>query len=228
MNLDTEHNQKSKQSGDKELFSEILVKENTMNLSERSGDKELFSEILVKENTEVQIKENSTENNTVNNTENNFKLKYDLVLWFHKVNDNNWNLDSYSKVFNIKTYYDILFILKDIENISSGMFFLMKEGISPIFEDEKNLKGGYWSIRIAKKESYDFWEKILYYMCIENLTEKGEHDDKINGISISPKINNCIFKIWTSDFNGMKTKFMRHDLNFINWQDTFYLEHNGD
>lgn len=158
----------------------------------------------------------------------NFKLKYDWVLWFHKVNDNNWGLSSYSKVFEIKTYYDVLFILKDVENIASGMFFLMKDGISPIFEDENNINGGYWSIRVTKKESYDFWEKILYYMCVENITTKGIHDDLINGISISPKINNCIFKIWTSNFKEMKTKYMRHDLNFINWQDTFYLQHNSD
>ena len=166
------------------------------------------------------------ETNTLN--QENFKLKYSWVLWFHKVNDNNWKLDSYSKVFNIKTYYDVLFILKDIENISSGMFFLMKEGISPIFEDEHNVNGGYWSIRISKKDSFDFWEKILYYTCIENLTENGIHEDKINGISISPKINNCIFKIWNSDFSNMKTKYMRHDMGFINWQDTFYLEHDGE
>ena len=156
----------------------------------------------------------------------NFKLKYDWVLWFHKVNDSNWSLNSYSKVFNIKTYHDILFILKDIENISSGMFFLMKDGISPIFEDEHNINGGYWSIRISKKDAFDFWEKILYYMCVDNLTTNGEHDDKINGVTISPKINNCIFKIWTCDYNNMKTKYMRQDLPFINWQDTFYLQHN--
>jgi hypothetical protein len=41
----------SKQSEDKEPFSEALAKENTMNLSKQSEDKELFSEALAKENT---------------------------------------------------------------------------------------------------------------------------------------------------------------------------------
>ena len=99
----------------------------------------------------------------------NFDLKHKWVLWFHKVNDNNWSLDSYSKVIDVKTYYDILFILKDIVNITSGMFFLMKEGISPIYEDPKNINGGYWSLRITKKDSFDYWDKIIYYICIENL-----------------------------------------------------------
>ena len=59
---------------------------------------------------------------------NNFNLRNKWILWFHKVNDNNWNLDSYSKIFEIQTYHDILFILKTVDNITSGMFFLMKDG----------------------------------------------------------------------------------------------------
>jgi hypothetical protein len=162
--------------------------------------------------------------NNIYNMEN-FNLKTKWVLWFHKVNDNNWSLDSYTKVFELNTYYDILLILKTINNVSSGMFFLMKDGISPIFEDINNINGGYWSLRISKKESYEIWEKIIYYICIDKITINENDQDKINGISISPKINNCIFKIWTSDYNKMNTKSMRTDLDFINWNDTFYLEH---
>ena len=71
----------------------------------------------------------------------NFNLKNKWVLWFHKVNDNNWSIESYLKVFELNTYYDILFILKELENITSGMFFLMKDGIIPIFEDKNNING---------------------------------------------------------------------------------------
>ena len=156
----------------------------------------------------------------------NFDLNNVWVLWFHKVNDNNWSIDSYSKVLEIKTYYDILFILNKLDNITSGMFFLMKEGIIPVYEDEHNINGGYWSLRIKKKDSFEYWDKIIYYLCIDNLTISGKHDSKINGISISPKINNCIFKIWNSDYNDMKTEYLRKDLDFINWEDTFYLQHN--
>ena len=158
----------------------------------------------------------------------NFKLKNKWILWFHKVNDNNWTPESYIKVFELNSYNDILFIIKKLENITSGMFFLMKDGIIPIFEDINNINGGYWSIRITKKESFDFWEKIVYYLCIDNITINDKYENLINGISISPKINNCIFKIWNSNYNEMKTDFLRKDLDFINWDDTFYLQHNGD
>jgi hypothetical protein len=158
-----------------------------------------------------------------------FDLKNNWVLWFHKVNDNNWSIESYVKIYEIRTYYDFLFIIKRIENITSGMFFLMKKGIVPIFEDENNINGGYWSLRINKKDSMDYWKRILYYICIESLCIKEEHENKINGLSISPKINNCIFKIWTSDFKNMKTDYLRKDFDFINWtNDTYYLQHSSD
>jgi hypothetical protein len=158
----------------------------------------------------------------------NFNLKNKWILWFHKVNDNNWTLESYIKVFELTSYYDILFILKELENITSGMFFLMKEGVIPIFEDESNLNGGYWSLRITKKDSFEYWKKIFYYLCVENITIDEKYENFINGVSISPKINNCIFKIWNSNYNEMKTQYLRKDLDFINWDDTFYLQHNGD
>ena len=158
------------------------------------------------------------------NTEN-FNLESKWTLWFHKVNDNNWTLESYSKVHDINTYYDLLFILKELDNITSGMFFLMRNGIVPIFEDEHNIKGGYWSLRITKKDAFDFWQKIVYYLCMDNITINDEYKVKINGVSISPKINNCIFKIWNNNYSEIKTENMRKDLDFINWNDTFYLEH---
>ena len=162
-----------------------------------------------------------------NKTEN-FKLKYKWVIWFHKVNDNNWTLESYSKVFELETYYDILYIINELKNMTSGMFFLMKDGIIPIFEDEKNMNGGYWSMRITKKEAVDYWEKMIYYLCIDNIFINDDYEQMINGLSISPKINNCIFKIWTSNFKEMKTEYLRKDLEIINWDEMFYLEHSSD
>jgi translation initiation factor 4E len=158
----------------------------------------------------------------------NFNLKNRWTLWFHKVNDNNWKIESYSKVFEITTYYELLFIKKELENITSGMFFLMKNDIVPIFEDENNVNGGYWSLRITKKEANDYWEKMLYYICIDGLTLSPEYEDKINGISISPKINNCIFKIWNSDYNFMKTEYLKKNMEGIHLEEAFYLQHNGD
>ena len=69
-------------------------------------------------------------------------LKHKWVLWFHKVDDENWKEESYIKVYDIETYEDILFVIQEIPNITSGMFFLMKRGIFPTYEDPENQNGG--------------------------------------------------------------------------------------
>ena len=118
-------------------------------------------------------------------------------------------------------------IMKNLNNISSGMFFVMRDNIKPIYEDSQNMSGGYWSIRLMKRDSYDYFKKIVYYILMENLMKKDEHNSKINGLSISPKINNCIFKIWNSDYTGLKTSDLRKDIDGLSthFENTFYLQH---
>ena len=155
----------------------------------------------------------------------NFNLKHKWVLWFHKSNDDNWGVDSYEKILDLSSYHDVLFMLKQINNINCGMFFLMKENIKPIYEDPKNKNGGYWSMRITKKDSEVFWKKIVYYLCIDQITDTPKNELLINGLSISPKVNNNIFKIWNSDYKYINKKCIRNDLDFIQVDDLFFLEH---
>lgn len=154
-----------------------------------------------------------------------FKLHNNWCLWYHELNSDNWTIESYKMIMEIKTYNDICFMLNRFENINCGMFFLMKKDIKPIFEDEKNIKGGYWSLRINKKETTECWKKIIYYLLIEGILEKSENEQYINGISIGPKINNCIFKIWNSDYKKLNTNCLRSDIDIFINNEIFYLEH---
>lgn len=155
----------------------------------------------------------------------NFKLENEWCLWYHQLNSSDWSIESYQKIMEIKTYHDICFMLNRFENINCGMFFLMKKNIKPIFEDEKNINGGYWSLRINKKDTSDIWKQLIYYMLIEGILEKNEDNKFINGISIGPKINNCIFKIWNSEYKKFNNSCLRNDINIFINNDLFYLEH---
>ena len=154
-----------------------------------------------------------------------FKLESNWSLWYHELNSNNWSIDSYKKIIDIQSYYDVCFMLNRFENINCGMFFLMKKDIKPIFEDEKNINGGYWSLRISKKETTEMWKKIIYYLLIEGILENNNNEEYINGISIGPKINNCIFKIWNSDYKKFDNNCLRNDIDIFTNNDVFYLEH---
>lgn len=155
----------------------------------------------------------------------NFQLEDEWCLWYHQLNSNNWSIESYDKIMEIKTYHDICFMLNRFENINCGMFFLMKKDIKPIFEDEKNLNGGYWSLRINKKDTSEIWKELIYYMLIEGILENSTNNSFINGISIGPKINNCIFKIWNSDYKKFNNSCLRNDIDIFINNDLFYLEH---
>jgi len=156
------------------------------------------------------------------------RLKHKWVLWFHRVDDDNWKPESYKRVYEIETYEDIIFVFREIPNITSGMFFIMKDGIFPTYEDPKNINGGYWSLRIAKKDSFDTWQKLLYYLCVDRITKDERTNEMINGLTISPKINNCIFKIWNNNYKGMKADALRVDIENVHLEDTFYLRHHAD
>tara|TARA_Y100001980_G_C14538870_1_gene316171 strand:+ start:711 stop:1223 length:513 start_codon:yes stop_codon:yes gene_type:complete len=119
------------------------------------------------------------------------------TCWAHLPNNNNWDLSSYIKIININTAEDTC---KYIENfpdilIKNCMLFIMREGINPYWEDIKNINGGCFSYKINNKNIIECWKNLSYLLLGETLTEdKLSHH--INGITISPKKNFCIVKIW--------------------------------
>jgi hypothetical protein len=89
------------------------------------------------------------------------------------------------------------------------------------------MKGGYWSLRLVKKDSHEYFKKIIYHIVFEKMMKNPEHSKKINGLSISPKINNCIFKIWNSDYAKLKTTDIRKDIDGLSahLESSYYLQH---
>lgn len=152
------------------------------------------------------------------------KLKNKWNIWFHSLNDNNWSIDSYHLISPIEYIEDLIYIIKNIKNINNGLYFIMKSGISPIYEDKNNINGGYWSFRINKKYIFNKWIDIIYYMLILNFNNNDIYND-INGISLSPKVNNSIIKIWNNNFE----KYNKDDINKlildIDDEEIYYLKH---
>lgn len=152
----------------------------------------------------------------------NIKMNGKYVLWYHDINDDNYKIDSYKKLSVLENYDDLLGCLKSINYINSGMFFVMKENISPLWENSYNKKGGYWSFKVNKNDSYNAWVELFYKFCFESLSND---DGQITGFSVSPKINNCVFKIWNNDKFNKDLSFLRQDFEYINIKDGLYRPH---
>ena len=149
------------------------------------------------------------------------KLSNNWTFWFHEINKNNWKLSSYTKIQKFNEIETFLNIIKKIDNFSAGMFFLMKENILPIWEVKENKSGGYWSFKIPKNQINKSWRDICSQV-IGNTLLKEENLPIITGVSLSPKINNCIIKIWINKYIDIK----EFNIENIETEDSRYFKHN--
>ena len=78
------------------------------------------------------------------------------------------------------------------------MLFVMRNGITPLWEDPKNRSGGCFSFKVINKYVPNIWKSLLCALCGETLMQDIKKNNFINGITISPKKNFCVIKIWMS------------------------------
>ena len=156
-----------------------------------------------------------------------YNIKNEWDLWFHSIKDTRWGKDSYKKIYTIKNYLDIK-VLDDTfkqNHYQNGMFFVMKSGIFPNWEDPENRLGGCLSFKVKSCNVIDCWNKLLINCISED--SMNYLNDKINGISISPKKEFNIIKVWFSEKDiDYKNNFREYsDLNIEN---SLYKAHSID
>lgn len=146
------------------------------------------------------------------NIENLHYLKYRWALWAHLSNESDWTLNSYKNITTFDTVESILTLYENLpENmIKYCMLFVMKEGITPVWEDEQNRNGGCFSYKINNKFVTQIWKDLSYSLMGETLTENVSFNNNINGITISPKKNFCIIKIWISNCDNTDPNIIKN------------------
>lgn len=120
-------------------------------------------------------------------------------LYYHLPHDKNWDLSGYTIIMNsIDTAEKVISLNETIsENVVKNcMLFAMRSGITPMWEDPKNRNGGCFSYKVINKQVPELWKTLFYLLCGETLCVEQKHNKHINGITISPKKNFCIIKIW--------------------------------
>lgn len=138
----------------------------------------------------------------VDKASNNYKLMDTWTLWAHLPHDTDWSLESYKKIYEISSIKDALILYENLPEtiIKNCMLFLMRKGIKPTWEDPKNCNGGSFSFKINNRFVINSWKNLSYVLLGETLTNP-EISDCITGITVSPKKNFCIIKIWLSNCN---------------------------
>tara|TARA_B100000214_G_scaffold366542_1_gene335624 strand:+ start:4285 stop:4767 length:483 start_codon:yes stop_codon:yes gene_type:complete len=152
-------------------------------------------------------------------------LKNEWELWYHSINDNRWDKGSYKKLYSLKDLYDTLLILDIFKqnHYQNGMFFLMKKGIFPNWEDPSNRLGGCLSFKISSTNVISEWKDIFLKCILEKLMVN--ENDKINGLSISPKKEFNIIKIWFSEYTEYKNIFIENNDSEVILSNSLYKKH---
>jgi hypothetical protein len=105
------------------------------------------------------------------------------------------------------------------------MLFMMREGIKPTWEDPKNRNGGCFSYKVSNKNVYKVSKELSYVVVGNTISKQLSYVNCVNGITISPKKNFCIIKIWMSDCSNQNPSVVTTDLKGLSPQGCLFKKH---
>jgi hypothetical protein len=125
-------------------------------------------------------------------------LSDEWCLWAHLPHDTDWSLNSYKNIYTMKTAENAVSINESLPPrlVSNCMLFIMRKGITPLWEDPKNRSGGCFSYKVSNKSVHECWKILTYNLVGGCLSNNSKLQNNITGITISPKKTFCIIKIW--------------------------------
>ena len=139
------------------------------------------------------------------------KLSDKWTLWAHLPHDTNWSASSYKKIYEFNTAEQAIALIEMLppKLVMNCMLFLMRTGIVPMWEDAQNRNGGCFSYKVANKEVNQAWKQLSYVTVGETISTNLNVIPHVNGITISPKKNFCIIKIWMANCNFQNAGVVR-------------------
>ena len=154
-------------------------------------------------------------------------LKYKWNLWAHLPQDSDWTVKSYKKVFQFKNIEETIAVTESLPEglVKNCMLFIMKDGISPMWEDSKNRNGGCFSYKVSNKNVFEVWRDLTFALVGETISSNGIFVNSVTGITISPKKNFCIVKIWLSNCDHQNPQVVTNDVNNLTPQGCLFKKH---
>ena len=109
--------------------------------------------------------------------------------------------------------------------VENCMLFMMRKGIKPTWEDPKNRNGGCFSYKVTNKNVYKVWKELSYVVVGSTISKQSNFVNNVTGITISPKKNFCIIKIWMSDCSNQNPGVVTTDLKGLNALGCLFKKH---
>jgi hypothetical protein len=159
----------------------------------------------------------------------NTNLTNKWTIWYHHEKDN-WTISGYKKIYEIKTVGEFWKFYNNwdlVGGVINKHFFIMSDGIIPIWEDPKNINGGCWSFKIQEEYADELWEDLSTFMVCNKLLPSIENE--IVGLSIcSKKNNNIVIKVWNKNSKINSLKLLNENILKKWGMDIIYIAHMPD
>jgi hypothetical protein len=148
-------------------------------------------------------------------------------LYAHLPHDTDWSLNSYKVIMTFNSVEEAIAVTETLPDIlvRNCMLFLMRENIKPMWEDEKNRNGGCFSYKVSNKDVYRSWKELSYVTVGNSISSLPNFVTKVTGITISPKKNFCIIKIWMADCTNQNPAVVTNDVKGIVPQGCIFKKH---
>jgi len=101
----------------------------------------------------------------------------------------------------------------------------MRDGVKPTWEDPKNRDGGCFSYKVSNKNVGEVWRELSYSMVGETLSKQNTFVNCVTGITISPKKNFCVIKIWMSNCTNQNPGVVTNDIKNLTSQGCLFKKH---
>ncbi|KAI8391098.1 translation initiation factor eIF 4e-like domain-containing protein [Radiomyces spectabilis] len=126
-------------------------------------------------------------------------LRYTWVFWFMhrppRAKITNYEgamkrIAAFSSIEDFWAVYSHLTRPHDLPNISD--YHLFKHGVRPVWEDNANINGGKWIVRLKKGLASRYWESLVLAI----IGEQFDVNDEICGLVLSIRSSEDIISVW--------------------------------
>ena len=148
------------------------------------------------------------------------------VLWYHDPSNNDYSLESYIRIYEIKLVSEFWSIVDGIPKDvwESGMFFFMREGIRPLWDAPENDRGGAWSKKVDASETHAVFIDCMIHCLTHTLLKT--NNDTVAGVTVSPKGQFHIIKVWNLSTAFSDRRLFNPSLKMKLGDDIAYKAHN--
>lgn len=163
------------------------------------------------------------------------KLNTYWDVWIHENDNKSWSLESYKSIYEINSVGNMWRLLNMFNNFdkTTRQYYIMRKGITPIWEDNNNKKGGICSIMIENIKTYDTLNSNIgvdtfIALCILILNESFVvNNNIINGMCYSVKSRCVLIKLWIKDYDLNKNFKGKMPLSILEHIDSVLNEINN-